>query len=112
MHCSHHLLPLDFEPVEGAGDAVVSSVTATVIVAGKNQPNKTSSSTRRWYRTEDVGYYDDEGLLYVYGKWFNTLGPVTGVWARVQESEIETILLGHSAVEEVFSFAFALACEL
>lgn len=66
-----------------------------------SQSSNSTLPNRRWYQTDDVGYYDEDGLLYVFGKWYHTLGPNIGVLARIQENEIETILLNHPSVEEV-----------
>lgn len=101
---SQHLVPLPFETPDGETASVVNQIVV--------KPANSTLPNRRWYRTDDIGYYDEDGLLYVYGKWFNTLGPITGIRARIQENEIESILLSHPAVEEVSSLFAAQKCAI
>ena len=54
------------------------------------------SDDYRWFSTDDIGYYDDMGLLYIHGFCRNP----ENLFNRVHEYEIEQILCSYPDIVE------------
>jgi fatty-acyl-CoA synthase len=80
--------------------------TGEIIVTGEsvmdrylNLPEKTDSVfVDGWYFTSDLGQRDEDGYLYVEGRKDNMI--ISG-GENIYPSEIENVLLGHPAVDDV-----------
>ncbi|KAI2804953.1 hypothetical protein BLOT_003942 [Blomia tropicalis] len=93
LHNNQQIVPLCFET---SLDDNMTSIVSSIILNSSDNKN-----IRRWLPTQDIGYYDEEGLIYNFGKWVPSLKPVASIQARIQENEIESIILSHPKVDEV-----------
>lgn len=65
-----------------------------------NQPEATRNAidTEHWFRTGDVGYFDEQGFYYICDRVKDMI--ITG-GENVYPAEVESVLFGHPAVAEV-----------
>lgn len=84
-------------PVGEVGEVVVRG--ANVMMGYWNLPEQTAETLRGgWMHTGDLGYFDDEGYLYVVDRVKDMI--VTG-GENVFSTEVEKVLAAHPAVDQV-----------
>ncbi|XP_027196009.2 uncharacterized protein LOC113790529 [Dermatophagoides pteronyssinus] len=54
---------------------------------------------QRWLITQDLGFYDENGLIYLHGQYRNSSSELNSI---VQQSRIETYLLNHPLIAEAY----------
>lgn len=99
------LLPTELR-IERDGEPSVAGEVGEILVRGPtvmrgyaNLPDESAPALRGgWLHTGDLGYLDDEGYLYVVSRRNDLI--ISG-GENIYPAEIEAILLGHPAVEEV-----------
>lgn len=58
--------------------------------------NECQSGDHRWLNTDDIGYFDDFGVIFIHGQYIDQ----SNVLLRKRETEIENILCSHPTVAE------------
>ena len=107
FHTELRVVRADPEPVVGPDEVVPAGETGEIIArlsddafAGYyNRPEATEEAIRDgWYFTEDTGYFDDDGDLWVVGRVDDMI--ITG-GENVYPAEVEEVIAGHPDVSEV-----------
>ncbi len=79
--------------------------TATVVSGYWNRPDANAKSFREgWFDTEDIGYFDANGYLYLSDR---AKDMIIRAGENIYPAEIEAALLEHPAVHEVAAFGIA-----
>src|SRR5919199_3663618 len=107
FHSELRVVRADPKPVVGPEEVVPTGETGEIIArlsddafAGYyNRPEATEEAIRDgWYFTEDTGYFDDDGDLWVAGRVDDMI--ITG-GENVYPVEVEEVIAGHPDVSEV-----------
>jgi acyl-CoA synthetase (AMP-forming)/AMP-acid ligase II len=88
-------------PSAQTGQVVVRG--ATVMVGYDGNPGATEAAfTGNWFKTGDVGYFDDDGYLFLVGR---TREIINRGGEKIAPQEVDEVLLDHPAVAEAATFA-------
>lgn len=91
--------PNDLAPAGTPGEVIVRLTSPEAFRGYWNRPTATAKAIRHgWYHTGDVGYWDDEGDLWVYGRVDDML--ISG-GENIHPLEVEDVLSRHPDVAEV-----------
>lgn len=91
--------PDDQAPCGTPGEVIVRMTSPEAFQGYWNRPEATAKAIRDgWYYTGDVGYWDDDGDLWVYGRVDDML--ISG-GENIHPLEVEDVLSTHPAVAEV-----------
>ena len=91
--------PDDIAPVGTPGEIIVRLTSPEAFAGYWNRPDSDAKALREgWYYTGDVGYWDDEGDLWVYGRVDDMF--VSG-GENIHPFEVEDVLSKHPGVAEV-----------
>lgn len=64
-----------------------------------NQSTADEHYHHRWLITQDIGFYDENGLIYLHGQYRYSSMELTSI---VQQSRIESYLLNHPLIAEAY----------
>jgi 2-furoate---CoA ligase len=107
FHTELRVVRADPEPEVGPDEVVPAGETGEIIARLSNdafdgyynRPEATEEAIRDgWYFTEDTGYFDDDGDLWVIGRVDDMI--ITG-GENVYPVEVEEVIAGHPEVSEV-----------
>lgn len=86
---------------EEIGEVVIRG--ANVTKAYENNPEANESAfTKGWFRTDDLGYLDSDGYLFLKGRIKET---INRGGEKIFPREVDEVLQNHPAVEQVVTFA-------
>ena len=85
------------------GEVAVASRGANLAAGYENDPEATAAAhTPGWFRTGDQGYLDEEGYLFITGRFKEQ---INRGGEKVSPSEIDAVLLSHPGVSQAAAFA-------
>ena len=84
-------------PLKGIGEICVSGPQVSPGYFKRPDANEEHYSPDGWYSTGDMGYFDDEGLLFIIDRYKEVI-KVYG--EQVTPAELESVLLSHESVAE------------
>ncbi|WP_312523083.1 AMP-binding protein [Anaerospora sp.] len=98
------------EIMDELGNLLPAGVSGEIVIQGESvfsgYENDSTANVQSfyngWFRTGDQGYIDNDGYLYIKGR-FKEIINCGG--AKISPREIEEVLLSHPAVKEVVAFA-------
>ncbi len=98
------------EIMDEFGNLLPAGVSGEIVIQGASvfagYENDAAANVKSfhngWFRTGDQGYFDNDGYLYIKGR-FKEIINCGG--AKISPREIEEVLLQHPAVKEVVAFA-------
>jgi acyl-CoA synthetase (AMP-forming)/AMP-acid ligase II len=88
---------LDRPEPDQTGELVIRSATITSELLGAEAEHASRLLEDGWWRTSDIGHFDDEGRIFIVGRASETI--ITG-GTNIQPVEIERALEEHPAVHE------------
>ncbi|MGK7948471.1 MAG: condensation domain-containing protein [Xenococcaceae cyanobacterium] len=83
------------------GEVVIKGNSVTLGYENNPQANK-KAFNQGWFRTGDLGYLDDEGYLFLKGRIKEI---INRAGEKISPREVEEVLLDHSAIKQVVTFA-------
>jgi long-chain acyl-CoA synthetase len=89
------------ERIDGHEVGEVVARGPNVFAGYRNLPDKTDEvfAQNRWFRTGDMGYFDNDGNLHLLGRLSTLIKTESG--EKIQTEDVETAYAGESAIREI-----------
>jgi long-chain acyl-CoA synthetase len=89
------------ERIDGREVGEIIARGPNVFAGYRNLPDKTAEAftNEGWFRTGDMGYFDNDGYLFVLGRISTLIKTESG--EKIQTEDVETAYTGESAIREI-----------